>query len=624
MRQKIKILFFLFFLLITNNQTIFAVIAYPYPINITQSDGSKITIILKGDERVKWAQTLDGYSIMRNSKGVYEYAMLDSKNNMAPSGIKAHDIKERNSLDNQLLSKINKGIVYSKSQVGMMKSISNMVKNKSIQPFPTTGTVKVLCILMGFKDKAITKTQLEFTNLFNQVGYSANGASGSVHDYYLENSYNQLQLSFTVVGPYTASQNMAYYGANDASGNDLKPRELVTEAVTLADADVNYANFDNNGDGYVDDIYVIFAGNGEEAGASADAIWSHSWSIPSLTLDGKIVYDYACSPELEGFSGATTTSIGVVCHEFGHVMGASDFYDIDLAASGGEFYGTGDWDIMASGSWNNNGATPAHHNPYTKAYVYNWAPVTTISTATPVTLSNAEQNKTSFYRINTATIDEYFLIENRQKVLFDAYLPGHGMVIYHVDGSYVSSHVNNNDINIGFHQGLYPVCASATTNPGSTVSSFGSINSAGCPYPGSFGVASFNDNTTPNSHSWAGANTNMPISNISENTTNKTVSFNVTITTGVESNEIITNFLSQNYPNPFDNFTTIDFKLIKSSKVSLTVYNSLGQVVDVIVDEFLFAGSYSERWSPKGISAGIYFYQLRGEDFKVTKRFIKK
>jgi len=623
MKRSIVALFILSFVLFVNKSAD-AVIAYPYPAQITQPDGSKLTIINKGDEHIKWAETVDGYSIMRNSKKIFEYATLDLNNDMVPSGIKAKDEIERSSSDNLFLSKTKKSLRYSKSQIGMMKSISRMINKSSQKSFPTTGSRKLVCILMRFTDVPFTKTKEDFENLFNQVGYTADGATGSVKDYYKENSYNQLDLTVTVAGPYPAAHNMAYYGANGSDGYDVKPDALVSEAVNAANGDVNYADFDNDNNGYVDGVYVIYAGYGEEVnGVSEDAIWAHAWEITPVTLDNKIITSYSCSAELRGNSGSGINRIGVICHEFGHVMGASDFYDTDYADNGGDFYGTGNWDIMANGSWNNNGATPAHHNPYTKIYVYGWATATTISSTASITLNNAEQYSNSFYRINTPTTNEYFLIENRQKTLFDAGLPGHGMIIYHVDGNYINSHVNSNDINIGSHQGFYPVCASSLYNPSTSVSSYGDISSASCPFPGTSLKTSFTDATTPNSHSWAGASTNKPITSISENTTAKTVTFTATISTGINTNQDNSEFLGQNYPNPFNQSTTIDFKIEKPSNVTLTIYNNLGQVVDVLVNEYMTAGNYSKQWIPLNAASGIYFYQLNANGEKQTKRLVK-
>ena len=499
-----------------------AVPAYPGLVQYKQANGKTLAIFLKGDEKVKWATTEDGYTIMLNSNGVYEYAIQDMKGDLQLSGIEVNNIKERTAAEKELLSKVSKGLYYSPSQLSMMKSIWDIKSAEAQKAFPTTGNRKLICILMGFKDKAFTKTQSDFNNLFNQVGYSTGGATGSVKDYYLENSWSQFNLTVDVFGPYTASQNMSYYGANDAYGNDQNPRALVTEAVNAADASANFANYDNDGDGTVDGVYVIYAGYGEEAGASADAIWAHAWSITPVTKDGKTISKYSCSAELRGNSGTTITSIGVICHEFGHVLGAPDYYDTDYS-TGGQFEGTGKWDMMASGSWNNNGVTPAHHNAYTKVKVYGWATATVLSSATNVTVKPVKDNK-SFFQINSTTSGEYWIMENRQQVGFDAYVPGHGLIIYHVHKD-VASASSSNNINATYPQKMYPVCASATTNPGTTSSTYGSINSTGCPFPGSSNKTSFTDATTPNMKSWAGANTGKPMTSIAENATTKDITF---------------------------------------------------------------------------------------------------
>ncbi|HZK92752.1 MAG TPA: M6 family metalloprotease domain-containing protein [Prolixibacteraceae bacterium] len=523
MRKRILFLF-IFLLLIFINQTAFGIPAYPFPVAVIQPDGTKIVIIQKGDEHVKWAQTIDGYSVMRNKSGIFEYATLSLANDMIPSGIPAKNQLERSSLDVQFLGNIRKGLVYSKSQVNRLKSISDLYLKSAQKAFPTSGSRKLICILIGFTDKAFTKTKADFENLFNQVGYVTDGATGSVFDYYKENSYGQLNLSVTVAGPYVAAHNMAYYGANNASGDDTNPGALVTEAVTLANPSVNYADFDNDGDGSVDGICVIYAGYGEEnTGVTPDAIWAHSSAINPLTLDGKIVSRYSASPELRGNSGTGITRIGVICHEFGHVMGAADYYDTDYEENG-SYDGTGTWDIMGGGAWNNNGVTPAHHNPYTKIYTYGWAAITTLASGVNTTLNNAAQYSNSFYRINTATSNEYFLIENRQKLKFDSYIPGHGMIIYHVDDNYISTAANG--INTGSHQGMYPVCANATGLPPAV---YGNIDSGGLPFPGTANKTSFTDITIPNMQSWSGVNTGMPITNITENVINRTVSFTAPI-----------------------------------------------------------------------------------------------
>jgi M6 family metalloprotease-like protein len=500
-----------------------AVTAYPHPIEYKQPNGNIITIQLQGDEKVKWALTEDGYTILSKNDGYYEYAMKDEKGDLVHSGVIVSEKSKRSGSEVAFLSKIVKGLFYSKDQLALIEKIWD-IKDKNAKAFPTTGNRKLVCILIGFTDKAFTKTQTEFNNLFNQVGYTTGGATGSVKDFYTENSWGQFNLTVDVFGPYTASNTMAYYGANDASGNDVRPRELVTEAINLADASANYANYDNDGDGSVDGVYIIYAGYGEEAGGGANCIWAHAWNITTITRDGKTLSKYSCSAELSGSSGTTITGIGVICHEFGHVLGAPDYYDTNYS-TGGQYDGTGYWDMMAAGSWNNGGKTPAHHNAFTKIYFYSWATATTLTAAADITVLNSAENK-SFYRINTATSGEYFLIENREKHKFDAYLPGSGLLIYHVHSGVMTS-ASSNSINNTHQQRMYPVAQNATVaQPTSTPSSYGSINTATCAWTGASGTKTeFTDTSTPNMKSWAAANTAKPITNIVRDATAKSVSF---------------------------------------------------------------------------------------------------
>ncbi|NOQ27531.1 MAG: M6 family metalloprotease domain-containing protein [Bacteroidales bacterium] len=498
-----------------------AVSAYPYPVEITQADGTTIMVQLKGDEKVKWGETLDGYTILINNQGIYEYAIATSKGDLTLSGVTVNNINVRTPEELALLKTTSKALFYSKDQVSTMKSIWKIKDEQLQKGIPTSGNVKIVCILAAYQDVAFTKTRTDFINLFNQVGYSAGTAAGSVKDFYDESSYGQLNLTVDVAGPYTANNNMSYYGANDASGYDLRPRELVTEMCQQANADVNFADYDNDNDGTLDGVHVIFAGNGEEAGASSNAIWSHKWAISTISLDGTSINVYSCSPERRGATATTITGIGVVCHEIGHVFGAPDYYDTDYTGTGGSFSGTGYWDMMAAGSWNDNGDEPAQHNAFTKVYVYGWASATTLSTAVDVTVTNSIDNS-SIYRINSTTSGEYWLMENRQNTGFDGSIPGHGLMIYHVHKDVLNV---GNVINVGAPQKMYPVCASASTNPSSTPSSYGTINGAGCTFPGTSNTTSFTDVTTPNMKSWAGANTNSPITDIVENTTTKTITF---------------------------------------------------------------------------------------------------
>lgn len=487
--------------------------AYPGPITVTQPDGSSLEIRLFGDEYHHIAKTPDGYTLLRNKADVYEYAKLDNSGDLVLSGVAARNIDERTDVEKQFLPRVRKNLYYSTGQLGILRQLKaiSIDEQRKAKAFPTTGNRKSLVILMGFQDLAFTKSQVDFTTLFN--------GSGSVSEYYAENSWGQLDIDFTVAGPYTAAENLASYGENDAFGNDMRIDDLVTEAVDFADPSVNYADFDNDLDGEVDGIYIIYAGYGEHAGAPSYTIWPHAGSITPLTRDGKTIKKYACSAELEGNRGSAMCTIGVICHEFGHSLGAPDYYDTDYEDSGGDYQGTGNWDLMAGGAYNGGGASPAHHNGFTKWYYYQWFTPIELKHGQSVSLANIEENQVAYYYA-TPTANEYFFMENRQQTGFDTAIPGHGMLIYHVAQDQVDAHNRNNDINASYPQYMYPVCAGAVTdpnvNPVSYGDSSGSLDTEACPFPGSGNVTTFDDNTTPSSSDIAGNPTGKPVSNVVE------------------------------------------------------------------------------------------------------------
>ncbi len=511
--------------LIIQADVVFAVTACPDPVSYTQPDGSKITIIIRGDEFFHWTETTDGYTIMTNAARTFEYAALDNSGKLVFSGIQARDPAMRTQTETSWLIKTGKHLFFSEQQIMEMKG--NLFNGGNpyaplMGGFPTIGTRNLLVILANFSDTPTTYGQPNFTNYMNQAGYNG---TGSVRDYFLEVSYGQLTINTTVTVWVTVPEIHDYYGPDNMWG------EFVYEAVRAADAltgadDINFADYDNDGNGIVDGVSIIHQGRGKEESKPSYDMWSHNFQLSlwgytpvQRLFDGVLVDGYTLTPEK--FGNTNMTAIGVMCHELGHLLGSPDFYDTDKTLP--DYYGTGNWDLMGSGNWNGNyGTKPAHPNAWVKNF-YNWTNPVVLSSPQSVTLRNA-QVYPDFVRYNTTTPNEYFLCENRQKTGFDAGIPYRGLIIYHVDGDYVSSHLSSNNINTTDHQGLYPVCASALGNPPMT---YGNINSASCPFPGFNKKTRFCDVTTPNSHSWAGANTNIPLLNITENTATKEISFNI-------------------------------------------------------------------------------------------------
>lgn len=499
----------------------FATQAYPHLISFTQPNKSTLSIYIKGDEKINWIESEDGYSLLHDDDGYLVYAIQDKNGNMIPSTIIAHDKKYRTAGEDSILAKIPKYLRYTDDQIRDLLSLWEILEDQKSQKsnITTTGEVKLLLILMQFTDKQFTRTTQEIRKLFNQANYTAGGLTGSVHDYYYSNSYGKLSLEFDIAGPYTTQNATAYYGNRGTNGYQAFARE----AVNAAAADVDYSDYDNNGDGVMDGLHILFAGHGEEASGNAAHIWSHKSTLSNLVHDGIAITTYSCSPELRNTS-TQLTHIGVICHELGHVFGAPDFYDIDYDGSGGQYPGTGEWDLMGSGNWNDNGKTPAHHNPYTKIFIYGWANVIDLDTAArSVVMEGSSTSENSFYRYYTTTPNEFFLLENRQLRNFDSRVPGRGLIIYHVHPSMTP---NTDAVNIRHPQKFYPVCASVSTKvPTSSASTYGSINSSGCPFPGARNKTVFDDNSKPASVSWAGNNTEKPITNIKDNPSLRTISF---------------------------------------------------------------------------------------------------
>ncbi len=509
--------------------SLYAAPAIPSPIKFAQPNGDTLTITLHGDEFSSYAQSTDNYTLLYNKEGYLTYAQKNGKGDIEPSNYIAKAVDKRTTVENQMLQFTPRNLTYSSSQKAMTNQIKNSIQKQArvTRAFPTAGTHKLLCILMEFKDVhfSITNPQQAFNNLFNQINYNLNGQVGSVKDYFAECSYGKLNLQVDVVGPFRADSNMVYYGGNiDDNNKDVNVRDLISEAFYKADSSVDYTDYDNDNDGYVDGTYVIFAGYGEEACGVENTIWSHAWSTAStINLDGVNMSRYSCSPELSGYSGTNMTYIGVICHEFGHVLGAPDFYDTNYSTNG-QFQGLGRWDLQSSGSWNGvpAGSSPAHPNPYTKVYIYDWANIHELDSTISVTLNTSYNDSNAFYRVNTQTRNEYYILENRQQQGFDGSIPGRGMMIYHAHAD-----MSGRNINITHPQGFYPVSANAPVQqPDTNSTSYGVINSTSCPWPGTNQVRSISDFTTPSLCSWNGELNGITINNITENSTTGIVTFN--------------------------------------------------------------------------------------------------
>lgn len=496
-------------LMLALSAALFAVPANPEPIVIEYGNGKSLTVYLHGDENYHWKTTSDGYQIKENAEGQFEYVRPLLAKSGLQSNVVAHDPIYRDSDEISLVSQLDTDIQHPQILSANLKAGAPIASPFDQTDFPTLGSRKFLLILVDFPDKPFTHSNEDFDSLMNAKDYTYNTAIGSVNEYYRTTSFGNFDPTFDVAGPFTLDSSYTFYGADEGEDTDVNIQKFVYDAVRAADDSVNFADYDLDGDGYVDNIYFIYAGYGQASGAPSNTIWPHRWAYweSNLLVDGKYVWDYSTSNELLGTSGTTRTSIGVICHEFGHVCGLPDFYDTDYSGSGGNCDGLGQWDEMAGGSWNYGGRRPPIFNAWSRMYL-RWANPIELTGSQAITLDSA-YTQNEIYYFWSQTNDEFFMMENRQQVDFDAGIPGHGMLIYHIDMNHPGW--ANNSLNVNpTKQGFDLEEADGLGNLAS-----GYAN-GGDPFPGLSNNPAFTDDTTPNALDWAGNPSRSAIRNIQE------------------------------------------------------------------------------------------------------------
>lgn len=380
------------------------------------------------------------------------------------------------------------------------------IKRAAAERAPLRGSVRVIVVLVDFSDKAMSQPASHFRDLFFSTGVLPHG---SVKEYYNEVSGGLVDITGEVVGPFRMPQTLAWYangnyGIGNPSG-EARAKYLAKDAAEAANPTVNFAPYDNDGNGYVDAFIVIHAGSGGEQTGNSGDIWSHKWNLPSAyNADGTKIYAYLTVPE--------DSRIGVCAHELGHlVFGFPDLYDTDYTSEG-----IGNWCLMAGGSWNGGGDIPAHPSAWCKMS-QGWVGVNTVSSSGSISLQDVKSSRV-VHRLwkDGAGGSEYFLLENRQRTGFDAQLPGDGLLIWHID----ESQPGNTDET---HYKVALVQADGKRD----LESDRNRGDAGDPYPGSTGNNVFNSTSTPNSKSYAGADTCVSVSAISAS--GVTMTANVTV-----------------------------------------------------------------------------------------------
>ena len=447
--------------------TMLAVPARRSGMKVLQPDGTSVTIRLHGDEWLHFTTTSDGYTVRKNAKGYYVYAERHG-GVLRETDVIAHDSDKRTADETAFLrNAVRMQVPQMSARTATMKQL---VEEREASKRRSPGqqrraaqydynNFKGLIILVQWNDREFSRDDYrdivaDMVNKENYTGYGTRQFTGSVRDYFSDNSFGKFKPEFDVVGPYTVG-----YSQYDYNGTIEQASALITmEAINKADADgVDFSQYDGDGDGIVDLVYFIMAGYGANFDGNDDRLW---WPHRSMLFnpttwqyimkDGVYLVDYASSVELQGYTNWPASikidGIGTICHEFSHVLGLPDFYDTNYEEDG-QSNDPGRWSLMAGGSYENEGRTPVGYSLYER-YSVGFIDEPEVVTGKGIYTLQPLATSGEGYRLDTPVENEFFLLENRQRGRFkwDAYLPGNGMLVYRVD--FTSQRAwNNNTVN---------------------------------------------------------------------------------------------------------------------------------------------------------------------------------
>lgn len=408
---------------------------------ITLTNGTQVSVELRGDEYLSWWEGTDGTAYRATADDtVFE----------------AFDLEAQKPAAAARRARTEQGRVARLARVkNSLKGADDKMRGLGGDHITYKGVKKGLVVLVDFKNKKFADGHdLEYyKNVINGKDFSdeEEGYVGSVRDYFLAQSNGQFELDFDVVGPVTMSKNYGYYGNDGAYQKDEKVYEMIKEACDGIQDKVNLKDYDWDGDGEADQVFFLYAGLGQASGGSAGTIWPHEselryWPCGVLSYSTGKINTYACAnelqPETQGSSRYISAGIGTICHEFSHCLGFADMYD----TTGGGGYGMSVFDVMDQGSYNGNGFVPCNYTAFERIYAGWVEPIELIDPATVKDMKSVSDYGRPFIMYNYKNTNEYFLMENRQNTGWDEGLYGsNGLLIVHVN--YVPSRWANNSVN---------------------------------------------------------------------------------------------------------------------------------------------------------------------------------
>ena len=547
-----------------------AVPARRVPFEVTQPDGSKLTLQFVGDERFHCLTMADGTAVeLDSATGFYKPMMADA---LAEKITLANS--RRALVNERRLRRLNAARRVAATALATNDDEDNSIGQRTLYE----GEKRGLVILVNFNDKKFVSTREEVDSMFNQTGYARNNHIGSVRDYFYDQSYGRFTINFDVVGPVELENNYAYYGENDSHGDDSRAHLMVAEALTAADDSVDFSLYDWGEDREVDQVFVLYAGYGENVGGADDnTVWPHEFELSTayqmydhinkagLVLDGVLLDTYACSCELTGASGSRMAGIGTACHEFSHCLGFPDTYNTNYNITVPDMM---DWDLMASGCYNGpnfNGEVPEGMTAYER-WLCGWLEWNELTEEQNVVMSCLADEPQAYIWRNDNAPNEAYILENRQCYSWFTYPDkSHGLLIYHLDydeEAFFSNYVN---ATIG-HPRMHIIFANGTGGITSTAY-------RGHPWPGSTDNKSFTANTTP-AASWYYTDTdgdtapNMGLYDIGERGTYTSFKFRKLVADGISATT-----LANDTDSPHSGIWTLDGRRATTSDKDVVLMN---------------------------------------------------
>ncbi len=470
-------------LTLSSTLTASAVAPYPGPVTYTQPDDSQIEVTIKGPET--------GHLYYRT--GSTTPMLPDEAGFLRPA------------TDSQLYE-------INKTETGRTTKGVGLHESH----FPSTGEPRMCVILVQFNDIkfSVADPAGYFSRWLSQEGFSDHGAIGSVRDYFKAQSSGRYAPKFDVYGPVTLGSNRSTYASTK---NAYK---MVHEAAGAIDKNVDFTQYDIDGDGNIDNIFIIYAGQGANHGA-ANAPWPHNSECPTSIftrkkVDGKLLYHYACCSEL-GRSTTAPDGIGTFVHEFGHIIGLSDLYNTESANE----YTPNWWSVMDTGCYLGDSNTPCNYSAYERRAL-DWLEYVPLTEPADVNLRSMTDYNFACV-IESGRSGDYFVLENRPATGWDRGFMGEGMLIWHIDASDTNA-LSNNPNNDSSHLRVDLIEADNSTGTGS----YAEI--AGDPWPGNSENTEYTATSTPAMLRWNASTgsgktpVDKPVTNISRHN-NGLVSF---------------------------------------------------------------------------------------------------